>query len=168
MAARSLYVFTPHNAEPKSSTFPSPGVSSDASGARPYLGFDASADEAAYFTFIVPQGITAPLSAVITYAMASATTGNTVWDATIEAITDGDATDTDSAESLDTANASSATAVPGTAGLIDQIAITLTNNDSIAAGDICRLRIRRTGSSGSDTATGDALMLAVELRDDGA
>jgi hypothetical protein len=92
-----------------------------------------------------------------------------VWDATLEAITSGDGSpDTDSAESLDTANASAATAVPGTAGLLSQLSITLTNNDSIAAGDYCRLRIRRTGSSGSDTATGDALVFAVELRDDGA
>lgn len=168
MAARSLFVFTPHNAEPKTTTFPAPGISSDASGARPYLAFDAATDEAVYFTFIAPQGLTAPLTAVITYAMASATTGNTVWDATLEAISDGDALDTDASEGLDTANASAATAVPGTAGHIDQISITLTNNDSIAAGDYCRLRIRRTGSSGSDTATGDANLYAVELRDDGA
>ena len=168
MAARSLFTFTPHNAETKTSTFPSPGVSSDASGARPYLAFDAAADEAVYFTFIAPQGITTPLAAIITFAMASATTGNIIADATLEAITDGDSTDTDAAESLDTANTSGATAVPATAGLIDQLSITLTNNDTITAGDYCRLRIRRVGSNGSDTATGDLLMFAVELRDDGA
>jgi len=153
--------------ETKTTTFPAPGRSSDASGARPYLAFDAATDEAAYFTFVAPVGITTPLSAVITYAMASATSGNVILDATLEAISDGDTLDTDSSESLDTANTSSATAVPGTAGYIDQVSITLTNNDSIAAGDLCRLRIRRVGSNGSDTATGDLLLLAVELRDDG-
>lgn len=167
MAARSLFVFRPGDAEFKTSTFPGPGVSSDASGARPYLAFDAAADEACYFTFIAPQGLTAPLTAILTYAMASATSGNVICDAALEAISDGDALDTDASESLDTTNTSSATAVPGTAGYIDQLSITLTNNDGIAAGDLCRLRVRRVGSNGSDTATGDLQLLAVELRDDG-
>jgi hypothetical protein len=98
--------------------------------------------------------------------MASATANNVRFQAALEAITDGDATDTDAASSFDTAN-SNGVAVPGTAGYIDQLSITMTTADSIAAGDYCRLRINRDadGTSGSDTATGDAQVLAVELRD---
>lgn len=167
MAARTVALFLPGDAQFKSTAFPQPGVSSDASGARPYLAYDAAADEAAYFEWTAIQGITTPLTAIVTYAMASATSGNIIWDVAIEAITDGDALDTDGSESLDTVNASSATAVPGTAGYIDQVSITLTNNDSIAAGDSVRFRLRRNGSSGSDTATGDALKYRLEIRDDG-
>jgi hypothetical protein len=168
MAARTVALFLPGDGQFKTTTFPGPGISSDASGARPYLAFDAAADEAVYFEWLALQGITTPLTAVVTYAMASATSGNIIWDVAVECITDGDALDTDASESLDTANASSATAVPGTAGYIDQISITLTNNDSVTAGDMVRFRLRRNGSSGSDTATGDAIFLRLEIRDDGA
>lgn len=164
--ARTIAMLTPGMAETKTTTFPQPGRTSDASGARPYLGFDAATDEAAYFTIFIPVGFTAPLTVVSTYAMASATSGNVIVDVAIDAISDGDGSpDTDAAESLDTANTSAATAVPGTAGLIDQLSIACTNGDSAAAGDYARIRIRRVGSSGSDTATGDLNWYGAEVRD---
>ena len=73
--ARTIAMLTPGMAETKTSTFPQPGRTSDGSGALPYLGFDASADEAAYFTIFIPQGYTSPLTVISTYAMASATSG---------------------------------------------------------------------------------------------
>lgn len=163
--ARTIAFLTPGAAETKTSTFPAPGRSSDASGARPYLAYDAASDEAAYWTLAIPQGFTSPLTCVITYAMASATANDVVWDVTVEAISDGDTLDTDTSESLDTANTATAATVPGTAGYIDQVSVTLTNGDSAATADYLRIRIRRVGSSGSDTATGDALFLLAELRD---
>lgn len=168
MAARSVAVFLPQDAGFKTSTFPQPGVTSDASGARAYLGFDAAADEAAYFDWVAPQGITTPLTAVILFAMASATSGNVVLDVAVESITPADAVNTGSAESLDSVNTSSATAVPGTAGYVGSVSVTLTNADGIAAGDMVRFRLRRVGSSGSDTATGDLNFYRMEIRDDGA
>ena len=163
--ARTVAYLTPGGAETKTTTFPAPGRTSDASGARPYLAFDAGTDEAAYFTIFCPQGFTSPFTVIHTYAMASATSGNVIMDTTIEAITDGDATDTDAGESLDTANTSGATAVPGTAGYIDQLSIACSNGDSVAAGDYVRIRVRRVGSNGSDTATGDMNWLGAEVRD---
>lgn len=164
--ARTIAYLTPGGAETKTTTFPAPGRSSDASGARPYLAFDAGTDEAAYWTLAVPQGFTSPMTAVISYAMASATANNVIWDVTVEAITSGDGSpDTDAAESLDTANTAAADTVPATAGLLKQVSVTLTNGDSAAAADYLRIRIRRVGSSGSDTATGDAFFFLAELRD---
>jgi hypothetical protein len=163
--ARTVAFLTPGGAETKTTTFPAPGRSSDASGARPYLAYDAAADEAAYWTLAVPQGFTSPFTAVISYAMASATSNAVVWDITVEAITSADSMDTDSAESLDTANTASADTVPGTAGHMKQVTTALSNGDSAAAADLLRIRIRRVGSSGSDTATGDAFFLGCELRD---
>ncbi len=163
--ARTVAFLSPAGAETKTTTFPAPGRSSDASGARPYLAFDAATDEAAYWTLAIPQGYTSPLTAVISYAMASATTNAVVWDVTVEAITSADSMDTDNTESLDTANTASADTVPGTAGHLKQVTVTLTNGDSAAAADYVRIRIRRVGSSGSDTATGDAYFFGCELRD---
>jgi hypothetical protein len=55
--------------------------------------------------------------------------------------------------------------VPGTPGYLGQVSITLTNNDSLAAGDYFRLSLSRDADDGTnDTATGDLYVLAVELR----
>ncbi len=167
MADRTIETWTPEQGACKTSTFPAPSRSSDASGARRTLLFDAGADEAAYFDFKAPQGLTTPLKMVATISMVSATSGNVIVDGTLEAVTPGDSTDLDAGESLDTANASGAEAAPGTAGYTKDITVTLTNNDGIAAGDLCRLRFRRVGSNGADTATGDMVLHSLELRDDG-
>jgi len=134
--------------------------------ARRVLAFDASSDEAVYFSDIAPQNISGTPTAIVTYMMASATTGAVRFQAAIEAVSDGDATDLDATTSFDTDNSAGAT-VPGTAGYIDQLSITLTNADSLAAGDYFRLRLNRdaNGTSGTDDATGDCYVLGVELRD---
>jgi len=161
MATR--FVWTPQSADLPASGFPAPGVDGQA---RPYLAFDATTDESCDFSGIAPQGLTGALTVVLTYRMTSATTGSVRWQAALEAITAADAVDTDAASSFDTANSNGGT-VPGTAGYIQQISITMTNADSIAAADYFRLRVNRDadGTSGTDDATGDAELLAVELRD---
>ena len=135
------------------------------SNRRPVLAFDASTSETAYWTFVAPQGITGTLTAVISYAMASATTGGVAFDVALEAISSGDALDTDAAASFDSVNTGTDSAVPGTAGYMEQISITLTNADSIAAADLVRVSVARAVANGADTATGDCYVLSVEIRD---
>lgn len=161
MATRAI--FTPFAAEFPASNFPQLLLSNR----RPALAFDASTDETCYWTGIAPQGLTGALTLVITYAMASAASGTVGFQAALEAISDGDATDTDAITSFDSVNNSASTTVPGTAGYIDQISITMTNADSLAAADYYRLSLNRDadGSAITDSATGDAYVLAVELRD---
>ena len=160
--ATSRMLLTPFSAEIPSSAFP--GLNTV--NARPVLAFDASAQETAYWTLIAPQGLTGALSCVITYMMASATSGNIEFEVAVEAITDADATDLDATTSFDTVNASGAITVPGTAGYIDQVSVTLTNADSVAAGDLLRISISRDADDGTnDTATGDLYLLMAELRE---
>lgn len=159
MATR--FVGTPTAAEFPATNFPALLLSNR----RPVLAFDASTSETAYWTFVAPQGITGTWTAVISYAMASATSGGVAFDVALEALTTGDATDTDAATSFDTANTGTDAGVPGTAGYMEQISVTLTNADSITAGDLVRVSLARAVANGSDTATGDAYVLAVELRD---
>ena len=159
MATR--FVGNPLGAEFPATNFPQLLLSNR----RPVLAYDAGTDETAYWTGIAPQGLTGTVTVLITYAMASATSGNIVWQAAIEAITDGDAVNVNSATSFDTANSSGAVAVPGTAGYIDQAVITMTAADNIAAADYFRLSVNRDADNASDTATGDAYLLAIEIRD---
>ncbi len=156
-------VLLPYSAEFPSTNFPQLLLSNR----RPVLAFDASTDETCYWTFVAPQGLTGTITLVLTIAMASATSGTVGFQAKLEAITDADATDTDAATSFDSVNNSASTTVPGTAGYIKQISITMTNADSIAAGDYVRLSVNRDadGSAITDSATGDAYLLAAELRD---
>jgi hypothetical protein len=159
MATR--FVGTPENAHYPSVSYPQLTQINQ----RPVLGFDAATDETAYWTDIAPQGLTGTLTLLIWYTMGSATSGNIIMQAAIEAVTDGDSLDLDASTSFDTVNSSSATAVPGTAGHPDVISITMTNADSMAAGDYYRISVNRDADNGSDTATGDLYVLGIELRD---
>lgn len=162
MATRAILL--PYAAEFPSTNFPQLGTT-HSTARRPVLGFDATTEEACYWTLAAPSGITGTMTAVITYIMASATSGGVAFGVSVEAVSDGDTTDLDAAESLDTENVATAASVPGTAGHIDQIAVTLTNQDSIAAADLVRIKLARKVGNAADTATGDAQVLAVELRD---
>lgn len=166
MAARTLFILTPNAAEFPTSN---PAVP-DRSNGRPILKYDATTDWTAYWTVIAPQDITTPLTGVVTYAMATATSGAVGMQITVEAISDGDTVDTDATTSFDSVNNSASTTVPATAGYIDQISITITNADSIAAGDYVRFGLNRDGdgSAITDSATGNQNVYTLEIRDDGA
>lgn len=159
MATR--FVGTPLAAEFPSSNFPQLLLSNR----RPVLAFDTTTSETAYWTFVAPQGLTGTITAVISYAMASATSGGVAFDVALEAISSGDATDTDATTSFGTVNAGNDSAVPGTAGYMEQLTITLTNADSVAAADLVRVSVARDVADAADTATGDCYVFAVEIRD---
>lgn len=130
---------------------------------RPVLAFDAATDEMVVFTQIAPQGLTGALSAILTLAGGAASTNSTYWEVSLEAFTDGEV-DIDSADSFDTVNTGNV-AMPATQGHTKTLAITLTNADSVAAGDLIRLKISRDANNASDNFAGDAYLLAVEIRE---
>lgn len=159
MATR--FILTPYSAEFPSTNFPQLLLSNR----RPVLAFNATTSETCYWTVACPQGWTGTVTAVITYAMASATSGGVAFDVAAEAISSGDALDTDATTSFDTVNGGNDTAVPGTAGYQEQISITLSNMDSVAAADYLRFSLARDVADANDTATGDCYVFAVEIRD---
>jgi len=163
MATR--FVLTPESAQFPSSAFPQ--LLTIHSTERIYaLAFDAATVEGCRWRTIVPQGWTGTITAVITYCMASATSGLVDFEMSVQSVSDGDALDIDAATSYDTVNTITAPTVPATAGYIDQVTCTLTNNDSSAAGDWITFKLERDADDGTnDTATGDAYVLSVEIRD---
>ena len=136
---------------------------------RSYLAFDDTTVEAARSVpFQMPAAYTGSgtLKADIFYMMASATSGKVDFEVAVEAVTAADAVDLDSAESFDTANAANQT-VPGTAGYLGKLTVTLTNKDSVAAGDMVRLKLERDADDGTDdTASGDARVLLITVREE--
>jgi len=156
---------TRYSLDPKSASYPASNFPQfQRVNSRDVLSFDAATSESCWWTFVAPQGLTGTPTAIVHYMMASATSGAVYFRVQIEAITPGDATDLDATTSFDTANSGNGT-VPATAGYEQTISITLTNNDSMAAGDLVRLQLDRDAANASDTATGDAHVLAVEFRD---
>jgi hypothetical protein len=161
--ARTVFVGLPYSAEFPAANFPQMTLSNR----RPALAFDASTAEACQWTTVAPVGLTGTLTAKVLYAMASATSGGVAFTVEVEAITPGDAVDTDTADSFDSVNTGTDATVPATAGYVDTVSITLTNADSIAAGDLVRFRLTRAVANAADTATGDCLALAIEIQDAG-
>lgn len=132
---------------------------------RPVLAFDAATDEYAVWTFIAPQGLTNSLSAVLSLTGNAAGTNSTYWEVSLEAVTSGDADDLDSTTSYWATVNTGNVAMPSTQGAMTQLSVTLTNADSIAAGDLCRIKVSRDANNGSDNFAADAYLLAVELRE---
>jgi len=157
----TLLTFTPLANQPPASTY----ATFDTRNGHVVLDFDASADEVAVFGDVLPRhyaggGVTVTLVWMAT----TATSGNVVWSVAIER--DDTATDLDT-DSFATANTATA-AAPATSGAPAYTTIAFTNGaqmDSLAVGEAFRLKVQRTGSSGSDTATGDAELLAVEIKE---
>lgn len=152
-------ILTPYSAEFPSANFPQLMKVND----RPVLAFDATTKETCYWTAVIPQGWTGTITALVSYIMASATSGDVDVNVTVEAVTDGDAVDLDAGTTFDTTNATDNTTVPATAGYIDIISVTLTNADGAAAGDYVRFSLDRDAAD--DTAAGDMYVLSVEIRD---
>lgn len=139
-------------------------VKSSASAPGAYflqLAYDNLTVEWACWQFRMPADYASAPVAKVQYKMTSATSNGVAWDCRIAAVTDGDSTDVD-AKAFSSANVGTAT-VPGTAGYIDEVSITLTNADSVAAGDFVVVYLGRATGDAGDTATGDAEMLGLAI-----
>jgi len=161
-SGNSLVTFGPLDNEPPSSNF----ATIDTRNSQPCLDFDAATDESAVFSAVLPRhygggGVTVR----IYWAATSATSGSVRWQAAFERqASGGDDIDSDS---FATANSAGGTA-DGTSGKLTYTDITFTDGaqmDSLAVGERFRLKVNRDadGTSGTDDATGDAELLAVEL-----
>lgn len=157
----TLLTFTPLANQPPASTY----ATLDTRNSHPVLDFDAAADEVAIFGDVLPRHYSGGgLTVTLIWLATSATSGNVVWSVAIERRDTGTDLDADSFASAQTATA----AAPGTSGAPAYTTIAFTSGaqmDSLAAGEAFRLKVSRTGSSGSDTMTGDAELLAVEVKE---
>jgi len=130
---------------------------------RPLLLFDTGTQEAAIFSGVLPFSYGGGGVTVYAYFSASSATSGTIgWDVAFER-TDTSGLDIDS-DSFATAQTITAATVPGTSGQVLRSSVNISNGadmDSLAAGELFRLRIRRDVAN--DTATGDAELLCVVM-----
>jgi hypothetical protein len=137
---------------------------------RAALAFDATDEEAALSPeYIMPEGYGgSTLKAGIVIAADSDTTNGCVFDVFVEAKTpSSDTIDMETADSWDLANSSGDIDLSGTtAGDPILVTITLTNKDSVAAGDLVRFGIRRDTDHANDDASGDIFLYSVRIYED--
>jgi hypothetical protein len=155
--SKTIRVFTPLDNQPPATNF----ATLDTRNSVAVLDFDAATDESAVFVGCISEGavLTSGLIVRISWAATSATSGDCVWDVSFEKTT-GQDIDSDSFDTI----ASATTATSGTSGVVNTTAITITTIDSLAANDCFRLKVTRDADNGNDTMTGDAELVAVEVR----
>lgn len=160
-SGNTLITFKPYDNEPPTSNF----ATIDLRNNHPVLDFDGSTNESCYFTGVMPRiyaggGVTV----YIHYAMTSATSGDIDWDISFECI--GDQQQDLDSDGFASVKSVDNTTVPSTSGNVDIVSIGFTNGAEInntSVGDSFRIKITRDAVS--DTATGDAELVAVEIKE---
>jgi hypothetical protein len=154
--SKTYAVFTALNNQPPASGF----ATLDTRNSIAVLDFGDTGTASAVFLGVMPEGASLGSGLIISlrWMATSATSGNVRWSVALERCN----TDLDS-DSFDTSVESTAT-TNGTSGIVTTTNITVTAVDGITAGDLFRLRVQRLGADAADTMSGDAELVAVEIR----
>jgi hypothetical protein len=151
--------FTPLNNQPPSTAF----ATLDTRNSVAVLDFDDGAtNESSIFVSVLPEAavVSSGLKVRIHWMATSATSGNCRWGAQFADLSDQDI----DSYAFDTATEVS-TATSGTSGNVTVTEITCTSIDSITAGKPYAIKVYRDSSdTTNDTMTGDAELIAVEVR----
>jgi hypothetical protein len=127
----------------------------------PILKFDASANECAYWRFVLTGYTSGNLTLDIFWFADTATSGDIVWGGAIACITPDTDTQDVTTDSLATENTVTDTQLGTTARRLQKCTVTISNLDGAADGDEVVLRIRRL--SAGNTMTGDGCLLQARL-----
>lgn len=127
------------------------------------LAFDASTEETCHFTFPALSYGSGNLTIRIGWYADTATTGGVVFGCSLAAITpDTDSQDVET-KAYATETTGSDSHLGTTAHRLHEMTVTVSNLDSLAAGDWCKLRLARKVADASDTMTGDAQVVQVVI-----
>lgn len=158
----TLLVFYPYNNEPPISNY----ATLDTRNLHPILDFNEDTDEAAVFSAVLPRHYAGGgIIAYIHWSADGVIVNDVVWDIAFERIGDGQQdVDIDGFAAVQTVTDTA----PGTDGFVTIANISFTDGaqiDSIAVGELFRLKISRDADSQSDDMTADAELHAVELKE---
>jgi hypothetical protein len=137
----------------------------DSRNGHPVLTFDPATAWSALWTESMPSDYSgAGVTITLYWALSAGNTGNVMWTVALERIQDG--VQDIGSDGFATAQAFAAAAAPGTNGFIAKTTLNISNGanmDSIAAGDLFRIKITRDAANASDTATGNAQLLMATM-----
>lgn len=156
-ASRTRSVWLPANTFQSAEGTPTLSAGSNADTPSAWLLDDSAAVESVTGQVIIPEDyLSGNLTVKIYFAMVSATSGNVVVDTRLLSIASNADAIAAGTSQVDTI------AVPGTAGLL-KIATRAATFATGGAGEMLRISVRRTGSSGSDTAAGDMRFFGIKV-----
>jgi hypothetical protein len=157
----TLIIFTPLHNEPPASN----PATLDTRNQHPILDFNDTTNEDAVFSAVMPRNYAGGgVTVYLHYAMTSATSGDVDWDVAFERI--GDQQQDIDGDGFAAVNSVDNTTVPGTSGNVDIVNVAFTDGadmDSVAVGEGFRLKVTRDAVS--DTATGDAELRFLEIKE---
>ena len=127
------------------------------------LAYDASTQENGFWQFPILAYGSGNITATVLWYADTASSGGVVWGGSIRAVTpDSDSQDIET-DALATETNVADTHLGTTGQRLHTCAITISNLDSVAALDLVTFRLSRLTANGSDTMTGDAIVVAVIL-----
>ncbi|MFD9949710.1 hypothetical protein ACFWYW_55510 [Nonomuraea sp. NPDC059023] len=127
------------------------------------LAFDATTTERCYFRFSPMSYGSNNLTVTVEWYADTATSGGVTWETALAAITPNTDTQDIETKAFATANTASDTHLGTTGQRLHSIDVTVSNLDSLAPNDWVILRLSRLPSDGSDTMTGDAILVGVGI-----
>jgi hypothetical protein len=155
--------FFPDAAEPIGTVFPQFDIIAGTNFPVSVLKFDAAADEAVCWKFRASGYTRGNLTIDTEWYADTASSGDVVWGAAIAAITPNTDTQDVETDAFATENTFTDSHLGTTGQRVHRATITVSNLDSLAADDDVWIRIRRVGSNGSDTMTGDACLTQITV-----
>lgn len=127
------------------------------------LAYDTTTQENGFWQFPILSYGSGNITATVLWYADTASSGGVVWGGSIRAVTpDTDSQDVET-DALATETTVADTHLGTTGQRVHTCAITVSNLDSVAALDLVTFRLSRVTANGSDTMTGDAIVLAVIL-----
>jgi hypothetical protein len=129
------------------------------------VSFDGTTSQSINDDFMVPSGITAPLTVSLFLLFPIATSGTAVFEVSVMAVSGGDPIDLSTTLSYDSVNNSGAISTGGTVYYPVKKTYTLTNIDSIAALDWVKFKIARSPADANDNITSACILVAAIVED---
>ena len=156
-------VLEPADALFPTSNMPAPVVNQGTNFPVGGLAFDASTQETCFFNVSAQNYGSGNITATIEWYADTASSGGITFGCSLAAITPNTDTQDIETKAFATENTASDTHLGTTGQRLHSFDVTISNLDSIAAGDSFALRLRRVPADGSDTMTGDAIVTRVIL-----
>jgi hypothetical protein len=152
------HAFTPFDAVPATSNFPTLDVVAGSNFPVPALDFDAATEETCFLNYG-----SGDLTLKIQWYADTANSGNVIWGAALAAITPNSDTQDIETKAFATAQTVTDSHLGTTGQRLHECEITISNLDGLAAGDWCALKFYRDADAGGDTMSGDASLVALIL-----
>jgi hypothetical protein len=127
------------------------------------LAYDTSTVERAYFHTNMPDYGSGNVTATVHWYADTASSGGVTWETALAAITPNTDTQDVETKSFAAVNTANDTHLGTTGQRLHSIDVTISNLDSLAAGDVVWLRLSRLTTDAGDTMTGDAILTSVVL-----